>query len=142
MEYFWTIVISLLFMIILTYAFMLHRRNLVQNLVWAQLNGKSTKSFFVNFQDSSPEQLLFPLTDAQLACIRSCHNFERTVAELKGIRPIEGMLNDYYFTVHYDIRGTGASGKAFVIQEDTYLRVCFKSRGQVIYWIVGSREPF
>lgn len=119
-----------------------HRRNLVQELVWAQLNGKSTKAFFINFQDSTPEQLLFPLTDAQLACIRSCHNFERTTAEVKSIRPIDGMLNDYYFTVHYDICGIGASGTPFTIQEDAFLRVCFKGRGQVIHWIVGSREPF
>lgn len=142
MEYVWAIVLPLLAAAVLSFFFMLHRRKLVQELVWAQLNGKSTTSFFVNFQDSSPEQLLFPLTDAQLACIRSCHNFEHTTAEVKGIRPIEGMLNDYYFTVHYDIRGIGASGKSFVIQEDAYLRVCFRHRGQVIYWIVGSREPF
>ena len=142
MEYVWELGIPLLVIIVLSFCFSLHRRKLVQNLIWAQLNGQSTKTFFVNFQDSSPEQLLYPLTTSQLSCIRSCRNFERTTAEVKGIRPIDALMNDCYFTVHYDIRGTGASGKPFVIQEDAYLRVCFKHRGQVIYWIVGSREPF
>lgn len=142
MEYVWTIVLPLLAAAVLSFYFMLHRRKLVQELVWAQLNGKNPRTFFVNFQDSSPEQLLYPLTDAQLSCIRSCRNFDCTVAEVKGIRPIEGMLNDCYFTVHYDIRGTSASGQPFVIQEDAYLRVCFRHRGQVIFWITGSREPF
>lgn len=127
---------------VLNYLFLLHRRKLVQDLIWAQLNGKSTKTFLVSFQDSSPEQLLYPLTPAQLSCIRACHNFDSTIAEVRGIRPIEGVMNDCYFTVHYDIRGTGASGKSFAIQEDAYLRVCFKHRGQVIYWIVGARESF
>lgn len=142
MEYFWAIIAPLLAVVILSYIFLLHRRKLVQDLVWAQLNGKSTKSFFVSFQDSSPEQLLYPLTSAQLSRIRACRHFDRTVAEVKGIRPIEGMMNDLYFTVRYDIHGTGSSGQPFVIQEDAYLRVCFKHRGQVIHWIVGSREPF
>lgn len=142
MDYLWSIIIPLLVVIILSYLFALHRRKLVQELIWAQLNGKSTKSFFVNFQDSSPEQLLFPLTDAQLTCIRACRSFDSTVAEIKGIRPIEALMNDLYFTVHYDIRGTSASGQPFSIQEDGYLRVCFRHRGQVIYWIVSSREPF
>lgn len=142
MEYILAIVLPLLAAAVLSFFFMLHRRKLVQELVWAQLNSKNPKAFFVNFQDSSPEQLLYPLTDAQLRCIRACHSFDSTVAEVKGIRPIEGLLNDCYFAVHYDIRGTGATGQPFIIQEDGYLRVCFRHRGQVIYWIVGSREPF
>lgn len=142
MDYILPMLVVLAALLLMNMVFMLFRRKLVQDLVWAQLNGKSTKSFFVSFQDSSPEQLLYPLTSAQLSCIRACRHFDRTVAVVKGIRPIEGLMNDLYFTVHYDIHGTGASGQPFVIQEDAYLRVCFKHRGQVIHWIVGSREPF
>lgn len=142
MDYILPMLVVLAALLLMNMVFMLFRRKLVQDLVWAQLNGKSTKSFFVSFQDSSPEQLLYPLTSAQLSCIRSCRHFDRTVAVVKGIRPIEGLMNDLYFTVHYDIHGTGASGQPFVIQEDAYLRACFKHRGQVIHWIVGSREPF
>ena len=142
MDYILPMLVVLAALLLMNMVFMLFRRKLVQDLVWAQLNGKSTKSFFVSFQDYSPEQLLYPLTSAQLSCIRACRHFDRTVAEVKGIRPIEGLMNDLYFTVHYDIHGTGASGQPFVIQEDAYLRVCFKHRGQVIHWIVGSREPF
>ena len=142
MDYILPMLVVLAALLLMNMVFMLFRRKLVQDLVWAQLNGKSTKSFFVSFQDSSPEQLLYPLTSAQLSCIRACRHFDRTVAEVKGIRPIEGLMNDLYFTVHYDIHGTGASGQPFVIQEDAYPRVCFKHRGQVIHWIVGSREPF
>ena len=142
MDYILPMLVVLAALLLMNMVFMLFRRKLVQDLVWAQLNGKSTKSFFVSFQDSSPEQLLYPLTSAQLSCIRACRHFDRTVAEVKGIRPIEGLMNDLYFTVHYDIHGTGASGQPFVIQEDAYLWVCFKHRGQVIHWIVGSREPF
>lgn len=138
----WRFGIPLLLIIILFVCSLVHRRRLVQNLIWAQLNNKSTSTFFINFQDSAPEQLLYPLTSAQLACIRSCRRFERTIATVKGIRPMDGLMNDLYFTVHYDVCGTDASGKTFVIQEDAYLRVCFRRRGQVIYWIVGSREPF
>lgn len=141
MEYLWTMLIPILAAFILSVCFMLHRRRLVQELIWAQLNGKSTAAFFVHFQDSSPEQLLFPLTGAQLACIRGCRQFDSTVAEVKGIRFLEGLLNDLYFTVRYDIRGTSPSGASFTIREDAYLRVCFERRGQVIMWIVGSREP-
>ena len=119
-----------------------HRRKLVQELVLAQLNGKSIKSFFVHFEDCSPEQLLYPLTNVQLACIRNCRDFESTVAEVKGIHPIDTLLGRYYFTVHYYIRGTNAAGQPFAIQEAAYLRVCYHHRRQVIYWIVGSREPF
>ena len=118
------------------------RRRLVQNLIWAQLNGKSTNAFLVYFRDCSPEQLLYPLTSEQLATIRACRNFERTTAEAKGIRLLGGLLNDYYFTVHYDICGTTMTGETFTIQEDAYLRVCFLSRGSTIHWIVGSRKPF
>lgn len=142
MDYILPMLVVLAALLLMNMVFMLFRRKLVQDLVRAQLNGKSTKSFFVSFQDSSPEQLLYPLTSAQLSCIRACRHFDRTVAVVKGIRPIEGLMNDLYFTVHYDIHGTGASGQPFVIQEDAYLRVCFKHRGQVIHWIVGSREPF
>ena len=142
MDYILPMLVVLAALLLMNMVFMLFRRKLVQDLVWAQLNGKSTKSFFVSFQDSSPEQLLYPLTSAQLSCIRACRHFDRTVAVVKGIRPIEGLMNDLYFTVHYDIHGTGASGQPFVIQEDAYLQVCFKHRGQVIHWIVGSREPF
>lgn len=119
-----------------------HRRQLVQELVWAQLNGKSTKSFPVHFKDCSPEQLLYPLTDGQLSCIRTCHDFDSTLAEIKGIHPMDTLLGRYYFAVHYDIRGTDASGQSFTIREDAYLRVCFEHRGQDILWINGSREPF
>lgn len=119
-----------------------HRRNLVQELIWAQLNGKSTKAFPVHFKDCSPEQLLYPLTSAQLACIRSCHDFDSTTAEIKGIHPMDTLLERYYFTVRYDIRGTDASGQSFAIREDAYLRVCFEHRGQDILWINGSRDPF
>lgn len=142
MDYILPMLVVLAALLLMNMVFMLFRRKLVQDLVRAQLNGKSTKSFFVSFQDSSPEQLLYPLTSAQLSCIRACRHFDRTVAEVKGIRPIEGLMNDLYFTVHYDIHGTSSSGQPFVIQEDAYLRVCFKHRGQVIHWIVGSREPF
>ena len=122
--------------------FLLHRRRLVQNLIWAQLNGKDTNTYLVHFRDCSPEQLLYPLTSKQLTAIRSCRNFERTTAEVKGIRPIEGLLSDLYFTVHYDICGVSGSGGTFTVQEDAYLRVCFLKRGSTIHWIVGSREPF
>ncbi len=122
--------------------FMLCRRRLVQNLIWAQLNGKSTNTFLVHFRDSSPEQLLYPLTSAQLASVHACRSFERTTAVVKGIRPIEGLMSDLYFTVHYDICGINGSGGTFSIQEDAYLRVCFLNRGSTIHWIVGSREPF
>ena len=116
------------------------RRSLVQSLIWDQLNGK--EDLYVAFMNASPEQLLYPLTAAQLHAIRACSCFERTTAEVKGIRPLDGLLSDYYFTVHYDIRGTLPSGEQFTIQEDAYLRVCFFHRRRTIHWIVGSREPF
>lgn len=134
--------IALLFYIAVVILDIRHRRQLVQELIWAQLNGKDTQSFLVHFKDSTPAQLLYPLTDAQLALIRHCHNFENTIAEIKGIHPIDTLLGRYYFTVHYDICGTDAFGQPFAIQENAYLRVCFEHRRQDILWIVGSREPF
>ena len=136
------LVIALLFYITIDTLILCHRRKMVQELVWAQLNGKSTKTFFVHFKECSPDQLLFPLTSAQLACIRNCRDFSSTIAEIKGIHPVDALLGRYYFTVHYDICGTDSSGQPFVIREDAYLRVCFEPRGQDILWINGSRKPF
>ena len=86
--------------------------------------------------------LLYPLTEPQLACIRNCHEFSSTIAEIKGIHPIDALLGRYYFTVHYNICGTDTSGHSFSIQENAYLRVYFEPRGQDIFRIDGSREPF
>lgn len=142
MDYILPILVVFSTCLLINLIFMLYRRRLVQNLIWAQLNGKSTSTFLVHFRDSSPEQLLYPLTPSQLAAIHACRSFERTTAVVKGIRPIEGLMSDLYFTVHYDICGVSGSGKSFTIQEDAYLRVCFLKRGSTIHWIVGSREPF
>ena len=136
------LVIALLFYIAIDTLILCHRRKVVQELVWAQLNGKSTKTFFIYFKDCSPEQLLYPLTEPQLACIRNCHEFSSTIAEIKGIHPIDALLGRYYFTVHYNICGTDTSGHSFSIQENAYLRVYFEPRGQDIFRIDGSREPF
>lgn len=141
MEYILPIAVLCAFSLICAFAEIFHRRHLVQNLVWSLLNDKGTGDYWVSFMDSSPEQLLYPLTSEQLAIIRACRSFERTTAEVKGIRLLEGMLNSFYFTVHYDIRGTTVTGETFTIQEDAYLRVCFL-RHRIIHWIVGSRTPF
>lgn len=141
MEYTLLIIAMLAVPVISGVANLHFRRKLVQELVWAQLNGQGTKGYFVSFMDASPEQLLYPLTDGQLRTIRACRNFERTTAEIRGIRSLDGMLNDFYFTVHYDICGTLPSGETFSIREDAYLRVCFL-RKRIIHWVVDSRKPF
>lgn len=120
------------------------RRRLVQNLIWSLLNGQGTQGYAVAFTESTPEQLLYPLTDEQLHTIRACRSFERTTAELKGMRLLDGLLNACYFTVHYDICGTLPSGETFEIREGGYLRVYFSRAGHLdlILWIDGSRKPF
>ena len=140
MEYVLPVIIILVVPMIFSIVDIHLRRSLVQSLIWDQLNGK--KNLYVAFMDASPEQLLYPLTQAQLRTIQACRCFERTTAAVKGIRPLDGLLNDHYFTVHYDICGTLPSGEKFTIQEDAYLRVCFLHRKRTIHWIVGSREPF
>jgi len=142
MEYILPVIVILVLPVIFAFVDLHFRRSLVQELIWTQLNGKDTTGHFVAFMDSAPEQLLYPLTDAQLRTIRACRGFERTKADVKGIRPLDGLLHDYYFTVHYDICGTLPSGETFAIKEDAYLRVCFLGKKRIIHWIVGSRTPF